>query len=356
MTLVLMTALIAFLAFSNGANDVSKGVATLFGSGVTRSRWALLWGMAGNVSGGLMAILLGGALARTFGGGLLAPGFDETPHFMMAVILGASLWVFLSTWTGWPVSTTHALIGAMMGSAIVLSGSGSFKWNALWGKAIIPLLVSPFLAMGFAFVFSAIRRILVKTRPLILLSGRTVLTDKESECPVEQSVRNPWTGERILKSLHWMSAGVTSFARGANDVPKMAALLIVAFAGSSPPAATQRTFVFSMILVSVSMGIGGIWKGLRILTVLSHRVAPLTPSTGMIANLSTAIPTLLASTLGIPVSTTHVSAGALFGIRLLSGRDGPEHDALRSIVGAWLVTLPFSALISAVFTVAFSFF
>ncbi|MHB1286117.1 MAG: inorganic phosphate transporter [Leptospirales bacterium] len=352
MTLAVITLLIAFLAFSNGANDVSKGVATLFGGGVAQSRLALLWGMAGNVSGGLVAILVGGSLVQTFGGGLLSSRFEETGPFMVAVVLGAAGWVFLSTLKGWPVSTTHALIGGMMGAALTLSGTESFRWNSLWGKAIFPLLLSPLLAMGLTFVLMAIRKAIPEK-----IEDNNLPSDPTSGREGGVGIRPEKRPTRVwlMHGLHWVSAGATSFARGLNDVPKMAALLIVAWAGEYK-GGSGKTFVLSIVLVSVVMGVGGIWQGFRILNVLSLRVTPLTPSTGMIANLSTAFPTLLASSFGLPVSTTHVSAGALFGIRVLSGKIAPEQDALRSILGAWLVTFPASAVISGLFTLLFTYF
>ncbi len=335
MTLPAVTFLVVFLAFSNGANDVSKGVATLLGGGVSHIRRVLLWGMAGNVAGGLAALHFGGALVQTFGGGFLIPGFVESGGFMISVLLGASLWVFLSTLKGWPVSTTHALIGGILGAAVVSIGTGGFVWRSLWDKAVIPLLASPLVAMGLAFFFWKGRKWIQKNDGLFafktgLLSGPT-----------------------FLHRLHWISAGATSFARGLNDVPKMAALLVVAGAGATAGPGAGRAFALSIALVSLAMGIGGIWKGLRILRVLSFRVTPLDPSTGLIANLSTTLPTLLASPLGLPVSTTHVSAGALFGIRILSRKSPHEEDALRSILGAWLVTFPAAAILAALLATTF---
>ncbi len=355
MTLILVTVLVVSLAFSNGANDVSKGVATLFGGGLTQSRLALFWGMSGNVFGGLMAILFGRSLVQTFGGGFLIPRFDEKESFMVTVLLGAVLWVFFATIKGWPVSTTHALIGSIMGSALVFAGIGSFKWGSLWGKAILPLLLSPLLSMGMVYVLWKIRRTLIQTSWYSRFFYRNIGGKKTFGGGEPNSNKVEWKIERMVHGFHWVTAGATSFARGLNDVPKMAALLIVAWSGSYPNS-TGKEFAISIILVSVAMGFGGIWKGLRILKVLSHQVTQLTPSTGLIANVSIALPTLLASPFGLPVSTTHVSAGALFGIRFMSGKSAPENDALQSILWAWLITFPATAFISGFFALISLFF
>ena len=113
---LILLLLIVIVTIANGANDVSKGVATLAGSGVARARRAILWGTVCTVAGGLAAIAWGGALAGSFGSGLVAPGFRIDQTFLTATLLGASLWLLFATRLGLPVSTTHALLGGLVGA------------------------------------------------------------------------------------------------------------------------------------------------------------------------------------------------------------------------------------------------
>ncbi|MFN2421937.1 MAG: anion permease [Gemmatimonadota bacterium] len=134
----------AALAFANGANDVSKAIATLVGSGVTDYRRAIAWGTAWTGVGGLLGALFASAMLATFGNGLRTPGTTPTFVGAVAVLVGAAGWVLFATRTGLPVSTTHAIVGSVVGVAALAYGADAVKWGALGGKVFLPLLVSPF--------------------------------------------------------------------------------------------------------------------------------------------------------------------------------------------------------------------
>jgi len=152
-----------------------------------------------------------------------------------------------------------------------------------------------------------------------------------------------WKG-KIWIALHWFSSGLTSFARGLNDVPKIAAFLILI--ASLSPELAQLLGSGSrgpILLVTLVMVAGSLLGGLRVLNVLAHRVVPLDAAQGLTANVGTSMLVLLASPLGIPVSTTHVSTGSLLGVRWYDRVKPREGDALKTILFAWLVTLPVAA-------------
>lgn len=336
------------LAWANGANDVSKGVATLIGSGLADARRALWWGTLWTVLGGLAAVSWGSALVGTFAGGFLAPGQTTPLPLVAGALTGAFAWVLLATRLGWPVSTTHALLGGIVGAALMVAGSGGVRLSALAGKALLPLLTSPLLAIALCWGMLRVTRWIAARIP----AWRPGCCSREQWCKdpfvcAPEGPPPPRPLRRVLLcSLHWASGGATSFARGLNDVPKMAAPLIVAAAPAAGMPAAD-TAAAAILAVTVAMGLGCAWGGLRVARVLAHRVAAIDAERGLVANLGTSFLVLAASPLGLPVSTTHVSTGALMGIRWAEGRQPDAGDALHAILFAWCITLPAAAAVAA---------
>jgi hypothetical protein len=181
--------LVAAVAYANGANDVSKAIATLVGSGVADYRRAIAWGTACTVLGALISVRTGAALADTFSKGLLTSVGGVTFAFAVGVIVGTAAWVVLATRLSLPVSTTHALTGAIVGSGAVVFGLHGVRWSALLQKMVLPLLLSPLLGLVIAGV------LIVLLRAVAVRGG--------------------------LHSLHWMSSGATSRRRFLSLVPRL---------------------------------------------------------------------------------------------------------------------------------------
>jgi len=136
-----------FIAYVNGANDVSKGIATLVGSGMTTYKRAIIWGTVWTGIGGLAGALLAEAMVETFGKALLASGVIPTLAATVATIIGAGAWIAIATRTGLPVSTTHAIVRSIAGVGIMAYGLDGFNWVALGTRVALPLLLSPFVAL-----------------------------------------------------------------------------------------------------------------------------------------------------------------------------------------------------------------
>lgn len=344
---VLLTLL---LAWANGANDIAKGVATLTGSGIAQAQRSIAWGTLWTVLGGLVALFWGWELVRAFGGEYLNTGFRVTPAFLASVLLAASAWVLFASRYGLPVSTTHALLGGTIGAALAVDGVDAVRAGVVANKALLPLLVSPILAIALCGTLLYAGRYVTRRLP----SWRPGCCAPEEwrhnpfVCAVPET-RPPRWQQRLWIGLHWLSGGATSFARGLNDTPKIAALWIVAL-GLIPPtgeAAGLAAIAWPMTAVAVTMGLGCLWGGHRVLEVLAHRVAPLDAGTGFTANLGTSFLVLAATPLGLPVSTTHVSTGALLGVRLAERKKPDRADALKLILFGWVVTFPVTALAGA---------
>jgi PiT family inorganic phosphate transporter len=149
-TIVFLLLTTFFLAYTNGANDNFKGVATLFGSGTTNYKRALAWATATTFAGSIVAVFIGAELVQSFSGkGLVPDGVALDPQFLSAVGFGAALTVLAATRFGFPISTTHAMTGALLGAGLVATG-GDVSWSKLGGAFFLPLLVSPVLAVVLA--------------------------------------------------------------------------------------------------------------------------------------------------------------------------------------------------------------
>ncbi|MGH7546468.1 MAG: inorganic phosphate transporter [Gemmatimonadota bacterium] len=349
----LVLALMLGVAFANGANDVSKGVATLAGSGLATDRQAIVWGTAWTVAGALAAVFIAGGLIALFSGdGILATPPDG-PAFLAAVTIGALGWLVIATRTGLPVSTTHALLGGLAGVGVATHGLAGVAWGVVADKAALPLAASPLLSLALVFtVFPAVsagfRRlnrycVCVERHETVVaaagaaarvMAGPELRVVAGADCPPEVVTR-----VNALDSLHWLSAGFVSFARGLNDAPKIVGLGVAAGAwlgiGVTPLAA----------LVAIAMGAGSLLAGRRVTQTLSRRVTRIAPDDGFAANLVTSLLVGIASSVAAPVSTTHVSTGAIVGIGM--HRRDVRWTLVRELLIAWLVTLPVAAALAA---------
>jgi len=351
----------AILAYANGANDNFKGVATLCGSGTCGYRIALTWATLTTFAGSIAAIFLAGSLAAKFtGSGLLPTSTQSTPHLLLAVAGGAGIAVFLASRFGLPVSTTHALTGALTGAGLI-AAAGAIHWSYLGKAFLLPLLFAPFLAAVLAAAFYGIAHIarLRFSRDACICAGweeemiaaptlggapvaRTerhlaVRTGHLEECA--QSYSGTMLGLPVapfIPALHFLSAGAVSFARGLNDTPKIAALLLIL-----PELAPN----WLMLLVGLGMALGGLFSGRRVAETMSYRLTSMNGSQGLTSNLATALLVTTASLHGLPVSTTHVSVGTLLGMGTVTRR--AKWRNVSNVLAAWVVILPASALFAA---------
>lgn len=353
-----------FLAFSNGANDNFKGVATLLGSKTTSYRVALLWATVTTFAGSLAAFFLAQKLMSNFSGkGLVPDQVVQLSSFSASVALAAALTVFLATRFGFPISTTHALTGALVGAGFIASPDG-VNGEKLFSAFLMPLLVSPILAIiataSLYPLFRLSRKRLGIERKSCLCIGSQVLSAAPQGTPhgstaamVQlQSVPHISFGTTVsceeryhgqvfglsakglLDNLHFASSGMVSFARGLNDTPKIAAVLLVGNFFSGMPA---------IAIVAIAIALGGTLMAKRIAETMSFQITTMNDGQGFTANLVTSAVVIGASQLGLPVSTTHVSVGALFGIGSVTGR--AQWASIAKIVLAWIVTLPLAGLL-----------
>jgi PiT family inorganic phosphate transporter len=353
------------LAYANGANDNFKGVATLFGSGSASYRAALLWATATTALGSVTALLLAGKLLVAFSGNGLVPAQTAAlSNFSLAVALAAGCTVLLATRLSFPISTTHSLLGALVGAGWLISPSG-VHMNTLANGFLLPLLTSPLIAIALTVaiypLFAYLRRrsgvnyetcICVGNEVVHVVPGRheaaqalvlaqlpSVSIAQGATCRIRYRGRFVGIGAgTLMDGAHFLTAGMVSFARGLNDTPKIAALLLVG--GLLAPSN-------AIVAVGAAIAAGGWFGARRVAETLAHRITAMNPGQGFTANIITAGLVIGASSFGLPVSTTHVSCGTLFGIGAVTRQ---AHWKTISEIGlAWLITLPVAASLGAIF-------
>ncbi|TAK30175.1 MAG: inorganic phosphate transporter [Myxococcaceae bacterium] len=308
------------VAFANGANDNAKGIAPLVGSGAASMSRAIRWGnvttLLGATAAVYVALHINQDLVRAFSGGGLLP-VDVLVHGSTpaAIALGAAATVLAATRLGIPVSTTHALMGALVGVGLVEVGPGRIVWARLAAKFVAPLLLSPFLAAVASLIAYSVLR-----------SARRRM---RAAAPSENRAA-------ALRGALWVSTGAASFARGMNDAPKIAGLLL---------SAASLSLVPSLLSVAGVMFCGGLLFTTRVATTMARRVTRMDTEQALASSVVTATLVILASRSGLPVSTTHVSVGALIGIGV--SNKTADWTTIGGIVMAWVATLPLAIALGA---------
>lgn len=362
---IILIVAVLFLSFTNGANDNFKGVATLFGSATTDYRKAIIWATVTTFLGSLASIMLASALVENFSGkGLVPDQFVLSPIFAISIALGAAFTVYIATKIGMPVSTTHSLVGALAGAGLIAVGT-SFNFEKLVGTFLIPLIVSPLLAAVLSLItYLAFR----KARIQMGVTKETCICIENEYIPVVEDARGIGviklnrsmghtkisvvnkTGcvevyqgklfgisvQRVLDFAHFLSSGVVSFARGLNDTPKIVGLLLIV---------NILHIEWGMLAVGVAIAVGGLLKAKKVGFTISKEITPMNPGQGFTANLITGMLVTTASIHGLPVSTTHVSVGSIFGIG--NATKQANIKTISRILLSWVLTLPFAAFFSA---------
>jgi inorganic phosphate transporter, PiT family len=353
-----LIAMALFLAFNNGANDNFKGFATVWGAQALSYRHALILATVATLAGSLASWFLADTLLQQFSGrGLVPDAVASHTGFILSVASAAALTVFLATRLGFPISTTHALIGGLVGAGLA-QATGEVNFSKLLNAFFVPLLLSPVLATGLG---AAIYFVLPKrkaeqdcvcvvqgspgTLPLAAaglgsaaaLQGTfapQLVIASEAQCDMVP-VQARFSLTQSMQWLHIGSAASICFARAVNDTPKLAALLIASkLVGSAN----------SILLVGILMGVGGLVFAQRVAHTMSQRINRMSDSQGLTANLITAALVLLASKFGLPVSTTHVSVGAIAGVGMSAKT--VNWPALRGVLLSWVATLPLAMAIA----------
>lgn len=408
MTYVVMACIFGlFMAWGIGANDVANAMGTSVGSGAITIKQAVIIAAIFEFAG---AFLAGGQVTKTIRKGIVdAQLLSGTPELlvfgMLAALLAAGIWLFVASRHGWPVSTTHTIVGAIVGFAAVGVGVDAVKWSQV-GSIVMSWVVSPAIAGVLSYwIFRSVQKFILNTDdPLgnakkyvpiyIFLAGFVIalvtMFKGLKHVGLNLSTLQSY-GFAVLAGLIIMSIGIVAirrlkidpnadrdfhfanvekvfgilmvvtacgmaFAHGSNDVANaigpMAAVISVVESGGQ---IGQKSALPSWILL---IGGGGIVAGLlmygrRVIATVGKHITDLTPSRGFACELSAATTVVVASGTGLPISTTHTLVGAVLGVGLARGIGALNMNVVQTIFLSWIVTLPAGAIMSIIFFFTF---
>ena len=317
LTLLVVLGLAVFFDYVNGFHDTANAIATSVATRALRPAYAIAMATAFNFIGAFA----GTAVAKTIGAGLVNDA-STTQAIVAAALLGAIVWNLLTWWLGLPSSSSHALIGGLLGATIVGAGFDQLNLLGIRDKVLVPLVASPILGFTFA---------------LVLMVGLYWLFRKATRRPLTRGFRR----------VQVVSAGWMAFAHGSNDAQKTMGIITLSLvaAGVLPNADTVpwEVIVISATAISLGTAVGG-W---RIMHTMGHRVVDLEPIHGFAAETTGASVIYGAALLGMPVSTTHVISSSIMGVGSSKGTRGVRWGVARSILIAWVLTIPAAMLVGA---------
>lgn len=387
-----------FMAWGVGANDVANAMGTSVGSRALTIKQAILVAMVFEFLG---AYLAGGSVTQTIRSGIVDSSMitpDQMVFGMLAALLAAGTWLLVASIKGWPVSTTHSIIGAVIGFAAVGVGVDSVKW-----AGVLPIVsswvISPLLAGTIAFmIFMSVHKLILDTDnpfanakryiPIYMFAvgfiialmtltkglkhvgldlsdaqsfGLSVLSGLIITCiglvlmsriKDETSGKNSLNGvERVFAVLMIFTACAMAFAHGSNDVANavgpLAAIVGVLKSGTIQAESVVPGWV--LLLGAVGIVVGLATYGYRVITTIGKHITELTPSRGFAAELAAASTVVGASGLGLPVSTTHTLVGAILGVGMARGIAALNLRVIGNIFTSWVVTLPAGAILSIIY-------
>ncbi len=326
--LVIVVALI--FDFINGFHDSANSIATVVATRVLTPGVAVLFAASCNF---LAAFIVGTAVAKTVSKGLVDPSVI-TPTLLMAALLGAIIWNLITWWFGLPSSSSHALLGGFAGAAIAKAGIGSILLKG-WIKPVAGIVISPLLGMTLGVLLS------------VGLSW--ALWKREAR-----------TMERVFKRLQLVSSGLYSLAHGSNDAQKTMGIIVGLLVASQDMFAGETGIMSHLYLRTAdhvplwiemsaytAIACGTALGGWRIIKTMGTGITKLRPFGGFCAETGGAMTILVASSLGVPVSTTHTITGAIVGVGASRRLAAVRWGVASRIVWAWVMTIPFSGLLAA---------
>ncbi|HKJ18666.1 MAG TPA: inorganic phosphate transporter [Xanthomonadales bacterium] len=400
--LVLAAAFGLFMAWGIGANDVANAMATSVGARALTLKQAIVVAAIFEFAG---AFLAGGNVTATIRKGIIdATPISGNPEIlifgMLAALLAAGTWLLIASHRGWPVSTTHSIIGAIVGFAVVGIGAHSVQWGQV-GQIAISWIISPMLSGVMAFLlFMSVQKLILDTddplgkarryvplyiflvgfvmalvtlvkglshvgievttaQTYLLAIGAGLITmtigiwgiSRIQTVEIEEDESRFTTVEKIFGILMIFTACGMAFAHGSNDVANavgpVAAVVSIVSSGEVAQQSPLATWV--LLLGAIGIVVGLSTYGWRVIKTVGRKITELTPSRGFAAELATATTVVLASGTGIPISTTHTLVGAVLGVGMARGIGALNLGVVGKIMLSWVVTLPAGGILAVIF-------
>jgi len=316
----LLVALAVLFDFMNGFHDAANSIATVVSTGVLKPQQAIAFAAFFNV---VAIFLFQLKVAATVGKGIAEPGVVDH-HVVFGALIGAIFWNVVTWWYGIPSSSSHALIGGIVGAVIAKTGMSGLIGAGIW-KTVLFIFVSP----GLGFLLGSLLMVLVAH-----LFRRA----------------SPLRVDNWFRRLQLVSAGLYSLGHGGNDAQKTIGIIWMLLVATGYAAATDK-MPPSWVIWScyIAIGLGTMFGGWRIVKTMGQRITKLKPVGGFCAETGGAITLFLATALGIPVSTTHTITGAIVGVGSVRSASSVRWGVAGTIVWAWIFTIPASAFVAGVF-------
>ncbi len=302
--------------FLNGLHDAANSIATIVSTRVLRPQYAVLWAAFFNF---IAFLVFGLHVANTIGTGIIDPGMIDA-RVIFAALMGAIVWNIVTWALGIPSSSSHALIGGLLGAGLAKAGLSAVEWNGLT-KALLAIVLSPLVGFLLALVLTAI------------VSWAAVRS-------------TPFAVDRAFRILQFVSASLYSLGHGGNDAQKTMGIIAVLLYSQGYLGGEFSVPFWVVMACQSAMALGTLMGGWRIVRTMGLRITKLTPMQGFCAETGGAATLFAATFLGVPVSTTHTITGAIVGVGAARRMSAVRWNVASSIVYAWIITIPASAIVA----------
>jgi PiT family inorganic phosphate transporter len=316
--LVALVVIALVFDFFNGMNDAGNSIATIVSTRVLKPQYAVIWASFFNF---IAFIFFGLHVAQTIGTGIIDVDI-VTPRVIFGALIGAIAWDVITWSVGIPASSSHALIGGLIGAGIAKAGFSAVVWGGV-GKTSLAIVLSPLFGFGLALLL------------MLLVSWLFVRT-------------TPYTVDRNFRMMQFVSASLISLGHGGNDAQKTMGIIAVLIYSQGYMGGSFHVPFWVVVTCQAAIGLGTLAGGWRIVKTMGSKITRLTPVQGFCAETGGAITLFAATHLGIPVSTTHTITSAIMGVGAAKKISAVRWNVANNIVVAWIITIPCAALIAAI--------
>jgi inorganic phosphate transporter, PiT family len=317
--LIALIAVALLFDFLNGLHDAANSIATIVSTRVLRPQYAVVWAAFFNF---IAFLFFGAAVAQTVGKGIVGVDVVDA-RVIFGALMGAITWNVITWLGGIPSSSSHALIGGLIGAGIAKAGVSSLVWSGVI-KTVLAIFVSPMLGFSLALFL-----ILIVSWLFVRFS--------------------PFAVDNIFRTMQFVSASMYSLGHGGNDAQKTMGIITVLLYSQGVLGGEFHVPFWVVIACYSAMGLGTLMGGWRIVHTMGSKITRLTPMQGFCAETGGAITLFLATHLGVPVSTTHTITGCIVGVGAARRISAVRWNVASGIVIAWVVTLPAAAFVGAAF-------
>ncbi|MFJ8267501.1 anion permease [Peribacillus asahii] len=325
-TIIIILILALIFEFINGFHDTANAIAMSVSTKALSPRFAVIYAGVLNFIGALVSQ----AVAKSIGGKIADPfEIENGLLIVIAALIAAIFWNLLTWYYGIPSSSSHTLIGSVAGAVIFGSGLNSINWEG-FTDIIKALIISPFLAFAAGFILMKILENIFKNA-------------------------NPHRATRGFRGFQIVASGLAAFSHGGNDGQKTMGIIVFALVAGGYQATLDVPF-WVQVTCAATIGLGTMIGGMRIIKTVARRIFKVQPINGFAADLTSFLVLQSATTLGLPVSTTHVSSSAILGVGASKRIRGVNWGVAIRIVTTWVITLPISALIAGLVIIIIKMF